>query len=139
MKYFQGLGHHCTGVDRSKEALAEACANGQVIEADIEGGTWPLSDRVFDVVIVTNYLWRPLMPRILECLAPDGLLIYETFALGHEKFGKPSRPDFLLKPGELLIHDQPGSKGAWAILTRFAQAWGWDPATQSNRTHSTPT
>jgi SAM-dependent methyltransferase len=102
MKYFQGLGHHCTGVDRSKEALAEACANGQVIEADIEGGTWPLSDRVFDVVIVTNYLWRPLMPRILECLAPDGLLIYETFALGHEKFGKPSRPDFLLKPGELL-------------------------------------
>jgi hypothetical protein len=51
---------------------------------------------------VTNYLWRPLMPRILESLKPQGILIYETFALGHEKIGKPSRPDFLLQPGELL-------------------------------------
>jgi hypothetical protein len=56
----------------------------------------------FDAVIVTNYLWRPLMPHILESLKPNGFLIYETFALGHEKIGKPSRPDFLLKPGELL-------------------------------------
>jgi hypothetical protein len=73
-----------------------------VIESDIEGGPWPLSGLTFDVVVVTNYLWRPLMPRILECLAPEGLLIYETFALGQEKIGKPSRPDFLLQPGELL-------------------------------------
>jgi len=102
MKYFQSLGHFCTGVDRSAEALAEASSYGKVIEADMEDGPWPLSGQTFDVVVVTNYLWRPLMPRILECLAPEGLLIYETFALGHEKFGKPSRPDFLLKPGELL-------------------------------------
>jgi SAM-dependent methyltransferase len=102
MKYFQSLGHHCTGVDRSSEALAQAGAFGQVIEADIEGGPWPLSGQTFDVVVVTNYLWRPLMPRILACLAAEGLLIYETFALGHEKIGKPSRPDFLLQPGELL-------------------------------------
>ena len=102
MKYFQSLGHLCTGIDRSAEALAEASSYGKIIEADIEGGPWPLSGQTFDVVVVTNYLWRPLMPRILECLAPEGLFIYETFALGHEKFGKPSRPDFLLKPGELL-------------------------------------
>ena len=102
MKYFQSLGHHCTGIDRSAEALAESSSYGMVIEADIEGGPWPLSGQTFDVVVVANYLWRPLMPQILKCLAPEGLLIYETFALGHEKFGKPSRPDFLLKPGELL-------------------------------------
>jgi SAM-dependent methyltransferase len=72
------------------------------LEADIEGGPWPLSGQTFDVVVVTNYLWRPLMPQILASLAPGGILIYETFALGHEKIGKPSRPDFLLQPGELL-------------------------------------
>jgi SAM-dependent methyltransferase len=72
------------------------------LEADIEGGPWPLSGQTFDVVVVTNYLWRPLMPQILASLAPGGILIYETFAFGHEKIGKPSRPDFLLQPGELL-------------------------------------
>ena len=102
MKYFQSLGHLCTGVDRSAEALTEANAYGKVVEADIEGGPWPFSGQTFDVVLVTNYLWRPLLPRILESLKPQGFLIYETFALGHEKIGKPSRPDFLLKPGELL-------------------------------------
>jgi hypothetical protein len=59
--------------------------HGQVIEADIESGPWPLENRHFDVVVVTNYLWRPLMPRILQSLASGGLLIYETFAAGHEK------------------------------------------------------
>ena len=102
MQYFKSQGHHCTGVDRSAEALAEAAAHGRVLEADIEGGPWPLSGQTFDVVVVTNYLWRPLMPQILASLAPEGLLIYETFAMGHEKIGKPSRPDFLLQPGELL-------------------------------------
>jgi SAM-dependent methyltransferase len=102
MQYLQSQGHHCTGVDRSAAALAEAAAHGRVLEADIEGGPWPLSGQTFDVVVVTNYLWRPLMPQILASLAPGGILIYETFALGHEKIGKPSRPDFLLQPGELL-------------------------------------
>jgi SAM-dependent methyltransferase len=102
MQYFKSQGHHCTGVDRSAAALAEAAAHGRVLEADIEGGPWPLIGQTFDVVVVTNYLWRPLMPQILASLAPGGILIYETFALGHEKIGKPSRPDFLLQPGELL-------------------------------------
>lgn len=102
MQWFAENGHTCLGVDRSSEALQVAKAHGQVIEADIETGDWPLLGTQFDAVIVTNYLWRPLMPRILESLTPTGILIYETFALGHEKYGKPSRPDFLLKPGELL-------------------------------------
>lgn len=102
MRWLAEQGHQCIGVDRSAEALEAAQAYGQVIEADVEGGPWPFEGQQFDAVIVTNYLWRPLMPRILASLSPQGILIYETFALGHEKIGKPSRPEFLLKPGELL-------------------------------------
>jgi SAM-dependent methyltransferase len=102
MRWVAEQGHTCVGVDRSSEALHAAQAYGQVIEADIEGGPWPLMGQQFDAVIVTNYLWRPLMPRILESIKPQGFLIYETFALGHETIGKPSRPDFLLQHGELL-------------------------------------
>ena len=102
MQFFKQLGHQCTGIDRSADALALAKPHGEVLEADIETGPWPIEGLQFDVVVVTNYLWRPLMPRILQSLAPGGLLIYETFSAGHEKIGKPSRPDFLLKPGELL-------------------------------------
>jgi len=126
MQYFQAQGHFCTGVDRSAEALSVACAFGQVIEADIEAGPWPLIDQHFDVVVVTNYLWRPLMPQILSCLAPEGLLIYETFSLGHEKIGKPSRPDFLLKPGELLqtcadLRVIAYEEGYWNSPAKFIQ------------------
>ncbi len=70
--------------------------------ADIENGPWPFAGRQFDAVIVTNYLWRPLLPTLLDSLAPGGVLIYETFTQGNETVGKPSRPDFLLRPGELL-------------------------------------
>jgi SAM-dependent methyltransferase len=70
--------------------------------ADIEAGPWPYAGRVFDATVVTNYLHRPLWPALLAALAPEGLLIYETFAQGNAAFGKPSNPDFLLAPGELL-------------------------------------
>ncbi len=70
--------------------------------ADIENGPWPFAGRQFDAVVVTNYLWRPLLSTLLASLAPGGVLIYETFAQGNETVGKPSRPDFLLRPGELL-------------------------------------
>jgi SAM-dependent methyltransferase len=72
------------------------------VVADIENGPWPFTGRKFAAVVVTNYLWRPLMPKLLESLAPGGVLIYETFTQGNETVGKPSRPDFLLRPGELL-------------------------------------
>jgi SAM-dependent methyltransferase len=70
--------------------------------ADIEHGPWPLPACRFDAVVVTNYLWRPLLPSIVDALDPAGVLLYETFAVGNEKFGRPSNPDFLLRPGELL-------------------------------------
>ncbi|MFO0144014.1 MAG: class I SAM-dependent methyltransferase [Betaproteobacteria bacterium] len=72
------------------------------VAADIEGAPWPYAGRQFDAIVVTNYLHRPLWPGLLAALAPGGLLIYETFAQGNEAFGKPSNPDFLLAPGELL-------------------------------------
>ena len=74
----------------------------QAVVADIENGPWPFAGRRFDAVVVTNYLWRPLMPVLLDSLSPGGVLIYETFTQGNETVGKPSRLDFLLRPGELL-------------------------------------
>lgn len=102
LRWFAGRGHPVTGVDRDAEALATQAGLGETVAADIENGPWPLAGRQFAAVVVTNYLWRPLFPRILESVAPGGVLLHETFAQGNETVGKPSRPDFLLAPGELL-------------------------------------
>jgi SAM-dependent methyltransferase len=91
-----------TGIDRDAQALAPLQAIGRMVVADVEGGPWPLARETFDAVVVTNYLWRPLLPTLLASVAEGGVLIYETFALGNEAFGKPSNPAFLLRPGELL-------------------------------------
>lgn len=96
----QGLG--VVGVDRSAQALGACAGLGELVCADIEGGAWPFAGRQFDAVVVTNYLWRPLLPTLLQSLAPGGVLIYETFAQGNETVGRPARPEFLLAPGELL-------------------------------------
>lgn len=103
-RYVHSLGLQVTGVDRDALSIADLRADlpGQWIEADIENGPWPLPGVQFDAVIVTHYLWRPLWPQILASVAPGGLLLYETFADGNAAFGKPSRPDFLLRRGELL-------------------------------------
>ncbi|UXH80920.1 class I SAM-dependent methyltransferase [Roseateles amylovorans] len=98
-------GLRVTGVDRDAAALTGLRARlpaSELIEADIEAGPWPLGDRVFDLVVVTNYLWRPLFPNIADAVAPGGWLIYETFTDGQQHIGRPSRPEFLLRPGELL-------------------------------------
>lgn len=102
LRYLQSFGHRVTGVDRSEEVIA-ACADlGDMVCADIESGPWPFAERVFGAVVVTNYLWRPLLPVIVGSVAPGGVLIYETFARGNETVGRPARPDFLLQPGELI-------------------------------------
>ena len=104
-RWFYAKNHGLVVVDRSLEAIesiaipAHACEG---VVADIENGPWPFAGRQFAAVVVTNYLWRPLLPILLDSLAPGGVLIYETFAQGNETVGKPSRPDFLLRPGELL-------------------------------------
>jgi SAM-dependent methyltransferase len=102
MRWFAARGHPVVGVDRDGEALAALADVGETLTADIENGPWPLQGRQFAAVIVTNYLWRPLFPRIAQSVAPGGVLLHETFAQGNETVGKPSRPDFLLGTGELL-------------------------------------
>jgi SAM-dependent methyltransferase len=103
--YFYKQNHPVALVDRAQAAIESIAIEGNACEkvvADIENGPWPFADRQFDAVVVTNYLWRPLMPTLLASLAPGGVLIYETFAQGNETVGKPSRPDFLLRTAELL-------------------------------------
>lgn len=91
-------------VDRDAAAIdaLRGCANIAALAADIEAGPWPYAGRRFAAIVVTNYLYRPLLPVLVDSIAPGGVLIYETFALGNERFGRPSNPDFLLRPGELL-------------------------------------
>ncbi|MBU1235297.1 MAG: class I SAM-dependent methyltransferase [Gammaproteobacteria bacterium] len=99
-----GRGHRVEAVDRDAERLAELAGVAGVAtrQADLEGGPWPYFGRGFEGIVVTNYLWRPLLPQLFACLNEGGMLIYETFMVGNERFGKPSRPEFLLRPGELL-------------------------------------
>ncbi|MBA4343467.1 MAG: SAM-dependent methyltransferase [Methylibium sp.] len=95
-------GMQVTALDRDAQALAGLSGLCEVVQADIEAGPWPLPGRQFELVLVSNYLWRPLLPTIVACVAPGGWLIYETFATGQQTIGRPSRADFLLEPGELL-------------------------------------
>lgn len=100
--FFAGRGHRVTAVDRDVSALT-ASDTVEPIAADLEDGSpWPLADRRFGAIVVTNYLHRPLFPALFATLQPGGILLYETFMEGNERFGRPSRPEFLLKDGELL-------------------------------------
>lgn len=100
-RLFAERGHAVTGIDR--DLGATQAEGAELIAADLENGSpWPLPGQRFDAVVVTNYLWRPLFPALRQSLNKGGVLIYETFALGNEAFGRPRNPDFLLKRGELL-------------------------------------
>ncbi len=109
LRYLRSLGFSPVGVDRDA-GLREALGAIPGIEfhvADIEAGQWPFSASEFDAVVVANYLHRPIFPRLVEALRPGGVLVYETFAAGNERYGRPSNPDFLLRPGELLELTRP--------------------------------
>ena len=100
--FFAARGHRVTALDRDVSALVPSDMV-EVIAADLEDGSpWPLAGRRFSAIVVTNYLHRPLFPALIAALQPGGILLYETFMEGNERFGKPSRPAFLLKDGELL-------------------------------------
>jgi SAM-dependent methyltransferase len=109
--HFSKLNHPVALVDIAQAAIDNVAprlpASARLVVADIENGPWPFTDshhqpQQFGAVVVTNYLWRALLPTLVASVAPGGVLIYETFAAGNETVGKPSRPDFLLQPGELL-------------------------------------
>lgn len=102
-RYLFAEGFQVTALDRDASGLDDLAGRVEIIEADLEDGSpYPLIGRRFAGIVVTKYLYRPLLPRLVAGLAQGGILIYETFALGNEKFGKPANPAFLLKPGELL-------------------------------------
>lgn len=104
LRLFRDRGHPVTGVDRDLRGVADLRDQPMVtlVEADLENGNpWPLNGR-FAGIVVTNYLYRPLFPALLDSLEPGGVLLYETFAQGNQRFGRPSSPAFLLRSGELL-------------------------------------
>ncbi len=140
-------GARVLAVDRDATALA-ACGNDPRIETrmlDLETGNWPLAGEIFDAIIVANYLHRPFLPFLRAALAPNGVVLYETFAIGNERFGRPANPDFLLRDGELLAFaaatsapltvvayeqgrvDEAGRTAVVARLAAVGPAYPWPP------------
>lgn len=109
-RLFLERGHPVLAVDITIESLADLASrpDAEVLALDLEDGPppfkapSPLAGRTFAGIVITNYLFRPHFPHLLDALAPGGILIYETFARGNEAYGKPRNPDHLLKAGELL-------------------------------------
>ena len=123
--WLASAGHRVTAIDRDPALLAPLAGLATTLAADLEADPWPLPDRRFDAVIVTNYLWRALFPALKAAVAPGGLLIYETFAQAHAALGRPRRPEFLLRPGELIdvLRDGgpagstgPSSSETWHVI-----------------------
>jgi SAM-dependent methyltransferase len=113
-RFFAARGHIVTAVDRDADAIAslQNVANIHAEQRDLEGdgsiAAWPYPKHVFDAIVVCNYLWRPTFAEMLDSLKLGGVLIYETFMDGNERYGKPSRPDFLLRSNELLERSRGG-------------------------------
>ena len=104
-RYLRDRGFRVTAIDIDTSGLADLADDPlvEIVETDLERpGADPLAGRRFDAVVVTDYLFRPLLVPLVDCLAPGGVFLYETFALGNERFGRPRNPDYLLQRGELL-------------------------------------
>ena len=113
-RFFAQRGAYVTAVDSDAAALKYLSATQNVTTEcrDLEGDVWPYAASSFDAIIVCNYLWRPTFAALLATLKPGGVLLYETFMDGNERYGKPSRPDFLLRSNELLAC----TAGAFRVL-----------------------
>jgi SAM-dependent methyltransferase len=104
-RWFADRGHVVTGIDRDLSGVADLAGDPRVrlVEHDLEDGSpWPFAGATFAAVVVINYLHRPILPDLVEAVAPGGWLLYETFAAGNERYGRPTNPDFLLHAAELL-------------------------------------
>ena len=137
-RLFLERGHPVTAIDR--DIAATDAPGAELIQADLEDGSpWPVEGRSFAAIVVTNYLWRPLLPRIVASLAPGGVLIYETFAQGNERFGSPRNPNFLLARGELLrvaegltvVAYEDGIENGCRVVQRVCAVRGEGPVTLS--------
>jgi SAM-dependent methyltransferase len=143
-RFFAARGARVTAVDRDEAALATlAGVQGiTILRADLEAAAWPFRGLSFDAIVVTRYLHRGLFPDLIDAVADSGVFLYETFAAGNEVYGKPSNPDFLLDPGELLdvvrgrlaiVAFEQGlvEGGAPAVIQRIAAigvGFRWPPA-----------
>ena len=104
-RYLLGLGYRVTALDRDTGALSDLANHPdlRILESDLEDGSaWPLASEVFEGIVVSNYLYRPLYGSLVNALATGGLLIYQTFSDGNAAYGKPRNPNFLLRENELL-------------------------------------
>ena len=103
-RFLEGSGRRVVAVDRDAQALAglSGRAGIRTVLTDLENGDWPCGEQRFAGIVVVNYLHRPLFSRLVDALDEGGVLIYETFMSGNEHFGRPSNPEFLLRPDELL-------------------------------------
>ena len=110
VRWFAQRGARVTALDRDAEAVEPLREAAEVVVADIESAPWPLGSRRFDAVVVTNYLWRPLMPVLVAAVADGGVLLYETFAQGNEACGRPSNPDFLLPGAYSVSGSRPSAR-----------------------------
>lgn len=118
------LGLRVLAVDRDTTAISALATPGlEILCTDLETEVWPLAGRTFAGIVVTNYLWRPRLPDLLALLAPGGVLIYETFMDGNAAYGKPSNPDFLLRPGELR---ELAATAGWQEIA-FFEGYAEDP------------
>ncbi len=103
-EFLSGKGYQLTAVDIDITAVTEAnLQNTSIIQADLEREAWPFPKGQFSGIVVTNYLWRAHFPHLMKSLKPGGVLIFDTFMVGNEKYGRPSNPKFLLKSEELKI------------------------------------
>jgi SAM-dependent methyltransferase len=121
-RYLLALGYRVVAVDIDVSGVTDlmGARDLEIIQADLESKAWPFAERLFDGIVVTNYLHRPHLSSLPDSLAPGGVLIFETFAKGNERYGRPRNPDFLLKPNELL--EAFSSK-----LTILAYEHGFEP------------
>ena len=117
-RLFAQRGARVLAVDRDADALAtlDGVAGIETRMIDLEGSVWPFANERFDAIVVTNYLHRPFLADVVAAVADAGTLLYETFALGNEAYGRPSNPAFLLEPGELLA-----AVGGRLVVVEFAQ------------------
>ena len=103
-RYLAGLGYRvvATDIDASVLAGLKSVAMIETLQADLEEDEWPFAGQSFDGIVVVNYLHRPLLTNLAQALGTNGVLLYESFGQGNERYGRPSNPDYLLRPGELL-------------------------------------
>jgi len=108
-RWLAAQGYQVTVVDKDAAALdsMNGLTNIRPHLADIEPDAWPYTGQIFDAIVVFRYLHRPLFPKLMQSLAPGGVLIYETFMQGQEAYGRPQNPDFLLAPHELMQAFEP--------------------------------